>query len=585
MRARGPVRAHEGACAHFDGREHTTYLTGEQGVRRFRVYVDDIEKQWGDARGRLGHVRIAMPDNTVGRRVKVELEGFYVSLQYVGVEGTPYTRRRSLQEEVAPASDCGEPSLPCSVVCSVPPEAAAEASSAAAGDFDRWLGVFEACGCELSPAPEPELIGALPPAVLEAAVVDELCATRLKPWLEWTEDAGRAEISATTITLFEVTDHVHYTPMCHKLCGANCGTVPLLGASSSRAADVGLGNCFTVAPLQFFTWLHDLLSDGSELSVNLAGFDADGAALSVAVLVSRPEYNDTSSSLALAYRMQDGEVEDPGRRKLLQTVVERDLLVVSRAHLTGTMGTTSEVNLALPSDLTEASGVAAVSRSSIVSGALLASRSSIGIAGRNTGTTAAMDATAASSAERAGGWTQPAGAWNADDGTGEPVVRDLGFPLGSSVGSQRPGRVLLKFYCMWAAVVVYGPKVLATKDHLQVGSWYVCAPRSRPSMPDVRVAREVQRTDPLLRSNAATQGTRSAGLQRSVPRQLGGALQRARGRRQRRRLHRGEREEERAHVAGRSRSQPAQDDQTHGRQDELRDGRGDAGSDDLRERI
>ena len=184
----------------------------------FSILFDDIEKQWGDARGRLGHVRIAMPDNTVGRRVKVELEGFYVSLQYVGVEGTPYTRRRSLQEEVAPASDCEEPALPCSVVCSFPTVEAAEASSTAAGDFDRWLGVFEACGCELSPAPEPELIGALPPAVLEAAVVDELCATDLQPFFEWTEDAGGAEISDTTITLFGVTDHVHYTPMCNALC-------------------------------------------------------------------------------------------------------------------------------------------------------------------------------------------------------------------------------------------------------------------------------------------------------------------------------------------------------------------------------
>ena len=494
-----------------------------------------------------------------------------------------------------PASGCGD-ALPCSFVCSVPPENAAAAAADAADDLDRWLDAIETCGCEPAPGPEEELEPAPgPEEELEAAapagegdpvaaVVDKLCANELRPWYEWSEDARRAEVTASTITLYGVTDHVHYTPVCHSMCGLSCGGVSLShGASSSVAADVGLGNCFSEDPGLFFAKDEGILSDGGELPVNLAGFDADGADVSVAVIVSRPEWNGTS--LALAYRMQDGEVEDPGRRKLLQTVVERDLLVVSRAHMTGTMGTTSEVNLALPSDLTEASGVAAVSRSSIVSGALLASRSSIGIAGRNTGTTAAMDATAASSAERAGGWTQPAGAWNADDGTGQPVVRDLGFPLGSSVGSQRPGRVLLKFYCLWAAAVVYGPKVLATKDHLQVGRWYVCAPRSRPSMPDVRVAREVQRTDPLLRSNAATQGTRSAGLQRSVPRQLGGALQRARGRRQRRRLHRGEREEDRAHVAGRSRSQPAQDDQTHGRQDELRDGRGDAGSDDLRERI
>ena len=250
-------------------------------IGEYRVFVDGVQKAVGRSDGQLGYLRIAMPANTVGSLVRLMLVNSaanYLNLQYIGVEGTPYTGRRSLQqeEEVAPASDCGEPSLPCSVVCSVPPEAAAEASSAAAGDFDRWLGVFEACGCEMSPAPESELIGALPPAVLEAAVVDELCATSLKPWLEWTEDAGRAEITATTIKLLDVVDHVHYTPMCHKLCGASCGGVSLLGASSSRAADVGLGNCFTVAPLQFFEWLHDLLSDGSELSVNLAGFDADG---------------------------------------------------------------------------------------------------------------------------------------------------------------------------------------------------------------------------------------------------------------------------------------------------------------------
>ena len=474
MRARGPVRAHEGACAHFDGREHTTYLTGEQGVRRFRVYVDDIEKQWGDARGRLGHVRIAMPDNTVGRRVKVELEGFYVSLQYVGVEGTPYTRRRSLQEEVAPASDCGEPSLPCSVVCSVPPEAAAEASSAAAGDFDRWLRLFDSCACETSPAPESELIGALPPAVLEAAVVDELCATRLKPWLEWTEDAGRAEISATTITLFEVTDHVHYTPMCHKLCGANCGTVPLLGASSSRAADVGLGNCFTVAPLQFFTWLHDLLSDGSELSVNLAGFDADGAALSMAVLVSRPNYNGTDASLAFAYRMQDAEVEDPGRRKLLQTVVSRDLLVVSRVHMTGTMGATSEVNLELPSDLTPTttsrSDVAVVSRGGGASSGETDRRSSA--LGALVG---AIGDGLASGGKKATKKTAGKGLEAAAEATRNAL--DFSFELSGLGGAGQVTDAQAMALCLWSAAVQFGQKVLMREFRsMEVHSWCVCAP-------------------------------------------------------------------------------------------------------------
>ena len=134
----------------------------------------------------------------------------------------------------------------------------------------------EACDCEMPPAPDseaavlPPLGEELEPALypdlaLRAAVVDELCATDLQPFFEWTEDAGEAEITDTTITLFGVTDHVHYTPMCNALCDASCGGVPTFGASSVLAAAVSLGNCITVSPSEFWEWFRGQLEDGAEI--------------------------------------------------------------------------------------------------------------------------------------------------------------------------------------------------------------------------------------------------------------------------------------------------------------------------------
>ena len=155
-----------------------------------------------------------------------------------------------------PAGSCEMVAGVCAALCMVSPEAMPEVDMADARST---------CGCDASPAPGAEAAGGalLPPGVsgpaalpgnltgaldLEAAVVDRLCATSLRPWWEWTEDARRAEISATSITLFNVTDHVHYTPVCHALCGGTCGGVSLLGASSLLAADVGLGTCLSMPP-------------------------------------------------------------------------------------------------------------------------------------------------------------------------------------------------------------------------------------------------------------------------------------------------------------------------------------------------
>ncbi|MED6306359.1 MAG: hypothetical protein VX563_00015, partial [Planctomycetota bacterium] len=273
-----------------------------------------------------------------------------------------------------PAGSCEMVAGVCAALCMVSPEATPEVDMA---------GARSTCGCDASLAPGAEAAdGALmPPGVsgpaapprnltgaldLEAAVVDRLCATSLRPWWEWTEDARRAEISATSITLFDVTDHVHYTPLCHALCGGTCGGVSLLGASSTLAADVGLGNCLSMPPPQFFT---GLLLPGEELPANVAGF-ANGTDVSVGVLLSRPVYNGTAASLRFDYRVADVQVEDGGRRKLLQAVVSRDLLVLSRVHVTGTMNTVVQRNLELPSDLAQVSrsDVAVVSRQAAGSG-------------------------------------------------------------------------------------------------------------------------------------------------------------------------------------------------------------------------
>ena len=237
---------------------------------------------------------------------------------------------------------------PCEVICKTPPEAGA-AVSAADNALDLWTRAWDACGCALPPAPDSEAAvlpplgeelepaGLYPGFALRAAVVDELCATELQPFFEWTEDARQAEISATTITLFGMTDHVHYTPMCNALCDASCGGVPTFGASSVLAAAVGLGNCITVTPLEFWEWFRRQLEDGTEIPVNVSGFDADDADVSTIVFLSFPVFNETDSSLRFNYRVPEGLPTDPGRRKLLQVVVSRDTLVVSRVHLTGTM--------------------------------------------------------------------------------------------------------------------------------------------------------------------------------------------------------------------------------------------------------
>ena len=354
-----------------------------------------------------------------------------------------------------PASGCGD-ALPCSFVCSVPPENAAAAAADAADDLDRWLDAIETCGCEPAPGPEEELEAAAPAGEGDpvAAVVDKLCANELRPWYEWSEDARRAEVTASTITLYGVTDHVHYTPVCHSMCGLSCGGVSLShGASSSVAADVGLGNCFSEDPGLFFAKDEGILSDGGELPVNLAGFDADGADVSVAVIVSRPEWNGTS--LALAYRMQDGEVEDPGRRKLLQTVASRDTLVVSRAHLTGTM------DISTPSD--------------------------VGVASRPGGSSTDR----AENGPRGGfyGWVVAPGIFSFVHGAG---LSDRFKCEHGGVGDRRSSGSPSSCYepwipdpspeekaeCMWKALKMFGPKVVEARGHVKVGDW--CVPRRPP---------------------------------------------------------------------------------------------------------
>ena len=213
---------------------------------------------------------------------------------------------------------------------------------------------------ELEPAPSAELAVA-PSAEMQPAPAAEpgpllprslssLCADELQSWLEWTEDGRRAEISSTTITLYDVTDHIHYTPMCHRLCTDICGGLPLGGlASSPSAPDVLMGDCFTVTPAQFFENLARLLANGTELLVNLSGF-GDGTDVStdvsVGVLITRPVYDALTAALRFDYRLAAAAEADVGRRRLLQLVVSREeLVVLDRVHVTGTLPGVVQRNL------------------------------------------------------------------------------------------------------------------------------------------------------------------------------------------------------------------------------------------------
>ena len=304
--------------------------------------------------------------------------------------------------EAAAVSPADEAALLCGVFCVATTAAAAAAAALSRGvdPYELYAGTRDVCECTVPPPAgeenAPETLGALPPAPeaeleredgfgavwppladdapepsadLEPAPsadlapapsaelaqapsaerirprarsLSSLCADELQSWLEWTEDGRRAEISSTTITLYDVTDHIHYTPMCHRLCTDICGGLPLGGlASSPSAPDVLMGDCFTVTPAQFFENLARLLANGTELLVNLSGF-GDGTDVStdvsVGVLISRPVYDAVTAALRFDYRLAAAAEADVGRRRLLQLVVSReDLVALDRVHVTGTL--------------------------------------------------------------------------------------------------------------------------------------------------------------------------------------------------------------------------------------------------------
>ena len=75
--SRPPASKREGVCTDRFG--------------RYRVFIDGVEKASGDAKGKLGSLRIPMPANTVGSIVRLQLENSvadYINFQYIGVEGT-----------------------------------------------------------------------------------------------------------------------------------------------------------------------------------------------------------------------------------------------------------------------------------------------------------------------------------------------------------------------------------------------------------------------------------------------------------------------------------------------------------------
>ena len=301
--------------------------------------------------------------------------------------------------EAAAVSPADEAALLCGVFCAATTDAAAAAAALSRGadPYELYAGTRDVCDCTVRPPAgeenAPETLGALPPEVelerdyggaawppladdaleppaelepapsAELAVapsaelalapaaepapllprsLSSLCADELQSWLEWTEDGRRAEISSTTITLYDVTDHIHYTPMCHRLCTDICGGLPLGGlASPPSAPDVLMGDCFTVTPAQFFENLARLLANGTELLVNLSGF-GDGTDVStdvsVGVLISRPVYDALTAALRFDYRLAAAAEADAGRRKLLQLAVSReDLVALDRVHVTGTL--------------------------------------------------------------------------------------------------------------------------------------------------------------------------------------------------------------------------------------------------------
>ncbi|MEC8495601.1 MAG: hypothetical protein VXZ39_11785, partial [Planctomycetota bacterium] len=232
------------------------------------------------------------------------------------------------------------------------------------------------------------------------ALVDGLCANELQPWLEWTEDAKRVEISSTTITLFDVTDHIHYLAMCHKLCTDTCGQVSLLG-TSPLSPDVEVGNCTTVAPAVFFDPANGYMPpDGTEVLVYLAGFANVTDAVSVSVFLSSPVYDEATATLRFDYRLAADPAGGAGRRKLLQNVVSRDeVAVLSRVHVTGNLRVVSRGGAA-PSDPTQVSRstVGVVSRD----GATSRSSDAGGVVSQGTGY-AISRADAGSGASGAGG--------------------------------------------------------------------------------------------------------------------------------------------------------------------------------------